>query len=171
MLKKIRTLARRYGFTASETNVALFLVAATAIGGLLQALRGDAPADGGSLDAAYAAHDSAFAALSRRTEMGVLSAADSAEPSTARGVSAAEIAKPPIAKGGIVDINSAGALRLTALPGVGPSTAKKIIEYRQLVGRFSKIEDIMNVKSIGPKKFEKMRDLISVGPENRAGQR
>jgi competence protein ComEA len=47
------------------------------------------------------------------------------------------------------------------LPGIGEKTAENIIEHRNS-NPFSKPEDIMNVKGIGPKKFEKMKDMIEV---------
>jgi len=47
------------------------------------------------------------------------------------------------------------------LPGIGQKTAEAIINYRT-ESKFSKIEDIMNVKGIGPKKFEKIKDFIQV---------
>lgn len=61
---------------------------------------------------------------------------------------------------GYVDINSAGETELTRLPGVGPSTAAKIVEYRNSIGRFSSPQQLMDVKGIGPKKFAKMQPFI-----------
>lgn len=58
-----------------------------------------------------------------------------------------------------VSINSADQEELTLLPGIGPSTAQKIIEYRS-VTPFSQLEDIMNVKGIGEKTFDKIKDSI-----------
>jgi competence protein ComEA len=51
---------------------------------------------------------------------------------------------------------------LQTLPGVGPKTAERIIEYRETVGRFKSIEAIQDVKGIGPKKYEKLKTLITV---------
>lgn len=59
----------------------------------------------------------------------------------------------------VININTATKDQLTGLPGVGESTAEKIISYRN-GSRFRKAEDIMNVKGIGKKKFEKIRNLI-----------
>ncbi len=59
-----------------------------------------------------------------------------------------------------ININSASANQLMELPGVGESTANKIISYRN-ENRFDKIEDIMNVAGIGEKKFEDMKEYIS----------
>lgn len=63
---------------------------------------------------------------------------------------------------GVVHINSADANELQRLPGVGPSTAQKIIEYRTQIGRFSSPEQLDDVKGIGPKKLEKMRPFLAL---------
>lgn len=62
----------------------------------------------------------------------------------------------------IVNINSASQTELELLPGIGPSLALKIIEYRNENGKFSKIDDIKNVKGIGDAKFESLKDFITV---------
>lgn len=64
------------------------------------------------------------------------------------------------ADGTKVDINSSKESELIDIPGVGPATAKKIIDYRNEKGKFSKIEDIKNVSGIGEKKFENMKKYI-----------
>ena len=51
---------------------------------------------------------------------------------------------------------------LEEIPGVGESTAKKIIEYRKNNGKFKEIEDIKNVSGIGDSKFENMKEKICV---------
>jgi len=61
-----------------------------------------------------------------------------------------------------VNLNTADQAALEALPGIGPGTASDIIEYRVAHGPFKQAEDIMNVKGIGRKTFEKIRDLITV---------
>ena len=63
---------------------------------------------------------------------------------------------------GLVNINTADSQLLQTLPGVGPKTAERIIEYRETVGRFKSIEAIQDVKGIGPKKYEKLKTLITV---------
>ncbi|MBI5804434.1 helix-hairpin-helix domain-containing protein [candidate division TA06 bacterium] len=60
-----------------------------------------------------------------------------------------------------ININTADQKELEALPEVGPGTAADIIEYRSVQGLFKQTEDIMNVKGIGRKTFEKIRDLIT----------
>ena len=61
-----------------------------------------------------------------------------------------------------ININTATATELEALPGVGLAMAARIIEYRQKVGGFKKIEDLMNVKGIGEKTFLNLKPLIVV---------
>jgi len=48
------------------------------------------------------------------------------------------------------------------LPGIGPATAQKIIDYRKTKGAFKTIEEIKNVSGIGDKKFEQIKDKIKV---------
>ena len=61
-----------------------------------------------------------------------------------------------------LNLNTATAAQLETLPGIGKSTADRIIEYRQKSGGFKKIEDLMNVKGIGEKSFLKLKPLITV---------
>lgn len=61
-----------------------------------------------------------------------------------------------------VNINTATQTELESIPGVGPSTAQKIITYRTQKGKFKTIEDIKNVSGIGESKFNKMKDYITV---------
>jgi len=62
----------------------------------------------------------------------------------------------------LVNINTASLEELDTLPGIGPTTAQKIIDYRTTNGPFATIEDIMNVSGIGISTFDGMKDLISV---------
>ena len=60
-----------------------------------------------------------------------------------------------------ININTANEKELDALPGIGPAIARRIVEYRSSQP-FTKIEDIMQVKGIGEKKFAKIKELISI---------
>lgn len=75
---------------------------------------------------------------------------------------AAQTLPPVQADDGLVDLNSASAEELDTLPGVGPATAKLIVEYRETYGGFASIEEVKNVKRIGDKTFEKFKHLITV---------
>ena len=61
-----------------------------------------------------------------------------------------------------VNINTATQTELETLPGIGPSTALKIINYRKENGKFKNIEDLKEVSGIGETKFKNIRDLIKI---------
>ena len=61
-----------------------------------------------------------------------------------------------------INLNQASVEELATLKHIGPAIAERIVQYREENGNFTKIEDVMNVKGIGPKTFEKIQDLISV---------
>lgn len=63
---------------------------------------------------------------------------------------------------GKVNINTAGSEELQTLTGVGPAIASKIIDYRNTVGPFNNIDEIVNVSGIGEKTYEKFKDQICV---------
>jgi len=63
----------------------------------------------------------------------------------------------------LVNINTADQKMLEALPGIGPVTAQKIIQYRQEYGLFEKIEDIQNIPGIGSATFETLKLHIIIG--------
>lgn len=71
---------------------------------------------------------------------------------------------PPGYYQGLIDINTASETLLTELPGIGPAKAKAIVEYRNRIGRFHRIEELMNVKGIGKKTFDKLKNRITASP-------
>ena len=82
------------------------------------------------------------------------------QPAIPAETSAAPASEP--AESGLININEASAKELMSLKGIGEVKAAAIVEYRRANGGFRKIEDIMNVKGIGEKTFEKIRDQITV---------
>jgi competence protein ComEA len=63
---------------------------------------------------------------------------------------------------GPVDLNTATAEQLEALPGVGPATSKAILTYRASHGRFRSVTELLEVPGIGPAKLEALRPLVKV---------
>lgn len=61
-----------------------------------------------------------------------------------------------------VNINTANQSELDSLPGIGPSIAQKIIDYREENGNFKTIEELQNVKGIGDAKYEEIKDMVTV---------
>lgn len=64
--------------------------------------------------------------------------------------------------GAPVDLNTATEAELDALPGVGPATAAAIVAHRGTIGRFSSVEQLADVRGIGPAKLETLRPLVRV---------
>ncbi len=71
-------------------------------------------------------------------------------------------APAPTAAAGLININQATAEQLDALPGIGPSKAAAIIEYRTKMGAFTNIEQLDNVPGIGPATMDKLRPLVTL---------
>ena len=94
-----------------------------------------------------------------------MSSGDGANDASATGSSSGDSWPSNFGSGSnysVVNINTATQTELESLPGIGPSLALKIINYRKDNGRFSSIEDIKNVSGIGDSKFESLKDFITV---------
>ena len=61
-----------------------------------------------------------------------------------------------------INLNTATAEQLEAIPGIGPVLAQRIIEYRQTHGRFQSVDELLEVRGIGPKRLENMRPYVVV---------
>jgi competence protein ComEA len=68
----------------------------------------------------------------------------------------------PAAPGGLVNINSADAAALIALPGIGPALAARIIAYRTQHGAFADVDQLIDIQGIGPASIAEFRHLITV---------
>lgn len=64
--------------------------------------------------------------------------------------------------GGKININTASAAELESLPGIGPTLAQRIVDYRSTHGPFKTPEDLMNVSGIGTGRYEQIKDLITI---------
>ncbi|MGH2921529.1 MAG: helix-hairpin-helix domain-containing protein [Gaiellaceae bacterium] len=72
-----------------------------------------------------------------------------------------DAAQAPAAAQGPVHLNTATLEQLDALPGVGPVTAQKILDYRQQHGAFSSIDELDAIPGIGPARLEQLRDVAA----------
>ena len=70
------------------------------------------------------------------------------------------IVVPEKTENNLISINSASIEELIELPGIGIKTAEKIIEYRETIGSFHNLEELMNVNGIGYAKYNKIKELI-----------
>lgn len=63
---------------------------------------------------------------------------------------------------GVVNINKATSAQLQSLNGIGPSKAQEIINYRKTHGGFKSVDELVNVKGIGPKTLQGLKSQVSV---------
>lgn len=87
-----------------------------------------------------------------------LNPATAAESSPSSDISAQTAAAEP----GVININTATAAELEALPGIGPALAERIVEYRAEYGAFQMPEELMNVSGIGEKTYAGLAEQITV---------
>lgn len=98
--------------------------------------------------------------VSPRTENTVSDTAGSAEMADTGKVAGASTPKSTVS--GKVNINTADLSQLDTLSGIGPAYAQRIIDYRVSKGGFKTLEELMNVKGIGQKTFDKFKDKINL---------
>ncbi len=82
-----------------------------------------------------------------------------AAPAKSQGSSARGTASP---ESKLIDLNTASAPELEALPGIGPAIAQRIVDHRSKVGPFTKPEDLLTLKLVNGSTFEKIRGLVTV---------
>lgn len=164
-MNALKRLSQSIGFTPAERRVAAVLLATFLLGIGIKMYRVYAdpapPFD-------YAAEDTAFARAAR--------APAPADSLRARGEGAAPAALPDAAPKSrtngsrkkevaprSVHINTARKEDFMRLPGIGETTAERIVQYRRDHGPFSTLEELMNVKGIGKKKFERIAPSCTLG--------
>jgi competence protein ComEA len=62
-----------------------------------------------------------------------------------------------------ININTAGIDQLMSLPGIGKAYAERIVEYRSKNGPFKRVEDLLNVRGVGEKTFQRIKDRLTLG--------
>ncbi len=142
------SLREHLAFTRQETLAIAFLAVALLIGQAVRWYRSSAAPDVRATD--YSALDSEFVARARDVS-----------GSVARGGESPKAARAQPAPGS-VDINTATAEQLIALPGIGPVTAEKIVAFRDENGPFETAEDLLQVRGIGEKKLARIRVYLHV---------
>ena len=73
-----------------------------------------------------------------------------------------ESSEAPVLSAGSVNLNTCTKEELTALPGIGNTLAKRILEYRTVHGRFQSVEELLQVEGIGEEKFEAIREYLTI---------
>jgi competence ComEA-like helix-hairpin-helix protein len=63
-----------------------------------------------------------------------------------------------------IDLNTATIAQLETLPGIGPNTAKSIVDFRNHSGPFQRVEDLLAIKGISKSKLEKLRPYVTIVP-------
>jgi competence protein ComEA len=168
MSKWIENLSRKIGFTKTESQIVLFLLAAFSVGLIVSRFK-DNSKNAEYLEFDYSIEDSLFNAAIGNIEIEDTIATQIEEKSVVSksklldfGNSkkrSDETVKPKTISGKI-NINTAGISELNTLPGIGIKTAENIFAYRKKVGKFTKAEDLLNIKGIGKAKLTKLRELI-----------
>ena len=165
MMDALKRFGHSISFTPAERRVAWFLAAAFVVGIAVKFYR-VATDEGPGFD--YTTSDAEFRRLSAAAE-GI---PDSAARQTLSGASLTDSTrrkehhpsggkKEPLA--GSVNINTARREELMRLPGIGETMAERILAYRKEHGPFTSVEDLMNVKGIGKKKFARIAPACTTG--------
>lgn len=131
-----------FSFTRQEQIVILFLASALIVGGIVTLIKRHHPASAPEL---------------MLEEYGEPSDLDTIHTGGDRQPRSPE--KPLEGK---VDINTATIEDFMRLPGIGPKTARAIMAYRKEHGKFQALEDLLQVRGIGEKTFERLKPLIKI---------
>lgn len=146
-------LRQRFGFTRNEIVVSSLLTGALLAGTAVRTWR-DVPMP--HRIGPYTEVDSQFARDARAFH----DALRAAQP-----VSRHAATRTP------VNINTAGTAELIALPGIGPTMARRIVDHRTAHGPFASVDELTHVRGIGPATLRKLRPLVHTGPVRTAPQR
>ncbi|HEX2868360.1 MAG TPA: helix-hairpin-helix domain-containing protein [Ignavibacteriales bacterium] len=164
---QFRKTANHLGFTRTEFIVLTALTGIFLAGLLLKYSFSESPAPYRDFD--YSASDSMFLASdSTLKEEEILRdlSPETGSPGRKKVLETSgenvSFRKKVLAGENSININSSEAADLMKLPGIGEKTAGKIVELRRLKGRFNSIEELLEVKGIGPAKLNKIRKYIFI---------
>ncbi|MGE5430196.1 MAG: ComEA family DNA-binding protein [Syntrophomonadaceae bacterium] len=165
---QFRNAANHLGLTRTEFIVVTSLAGIFLAGLLIKYWLSDPPAHYRDFD--YSASDSLFLAsdsLAQEEDAGLLRGPAETGRSLKSRVPVSEtekvsFRKKVLADENSIDINSAEAEDLMKLPGIGGKTAGRILELRNLKGRFNSVDELLEVKGIGQAKMNKIRKYIFV---------
>ena len=168
--KRVYALQQRLALTGPEAMALLGIAALLALGGLVNHVESKrSPVEIG----AYAALDVAIAEGASRSieevrervardSAAVGVAGPSAEPPAAVSPAGTQRSLATVLPPVRMEINSASAAYLQRLPGIGPALAGRIVEYRELHGPFRSPTELMRVRGIGPKTYERLERYVFV---------
>ncbi|NLN46773.1 MAG: hypothetical protein GX153_09460 [Clostridiaceae bacterium] len=148
--------------SATSDTIPVYLVGEVARPGIYQVERGTylyelVETAGGLTPRAAADRTNLVYRIEGSQLLRIPSVEDAADP----GLAGSEVLSPSGQDAPFININSAGESELDGLPGIGPSTARAIIAFRETNGPFASIEEIMNVPGIKQSRFEAIRDAIT----------
>ncbi len=160
---------KNFGFTAGDITIILFLMISFIVG-LVIKFSGREPAQ----EFNYSVQDREFEQSLKQAFNGADS--KSLTPEQLRRINELNLMndslvaiKSPQIKGGKesaihnkIKINSASAIELALLPGIGGAMAERIVDYRNSRGGFKSLTELMNIKGIGEKKYQKLKDYIEL---------
>lgn len=155
-----KNLSAKAGFTWTETRVLLFLVFSILMGYAYSIISSEKSTSYKSYD--YSKEDSLFYSL-YNSDLENSKPKETYKSEIFTSVKNGSIkTKPDLPLENSININSASAEELTALPGIGEKTAKSIIDFRNKNGNFKSIEDILNVRGIKEGKLRKIKPYIFI---------
>jgi len=159
-VKFIEKLNQRFGFTKNESLVVFFLIGMFLIGGIFKIFFTTQSRNEQQFD--YSLLDSELIARSSQSSDSLQEKPIVQQPNSVRTDSLSKKNQGDFSSKKTININTANVDELTQLPGVGPSVAHRIVDYRNEHGKFSSLEDLRNVKGIGAKKIEKLKLFLRV---------